>query len=319
MNASRFIILIIAILLFSGVGAIADSVIRRPYFEYHFNNPIFVQAADSALIDARNRLIYLLNDSLDYRPAIYIPDNPADFKKTVGAAFPDWGAAAALPYRQLIAIRSPANYPLGRSLRELIQHEYTHLAIDDRLYHNEPPRWLNEGMAMFISSEWGWDENLTLTRAVIFGNVIPLDEIERLNTFSEGKAGIAYSQSYLAVKYLLDSYGRESFNLLLDELKKDKPMDSALMTAIGSNYDDFENEFNEYLKKKYTFMTFFIDTIYLWLALAILVIIGFLLGFRKKRKFYKKWEEEDRYQSRDFDYGNPENPEEEDDEDKPWR
>lgn len=297
----------------------AGDIILKSHFVYHFDNPLFIQTADSALGEARERLIKILDDSLDYRPAIYIPETPADFKEAVGAAFPDWGAAAALPYRQLIAIKSPASFPLGRSLRELLQHEYTHLAMDHRLYHIEPPRWLDEGMAMFISAEWGWGENINMTRAVIFNSLVPLREIEKLNTFSEGRAQIAYSESYLAVKYLLDSYGRESFNLFLDELRKNRPVDQAMMTAIGSGYNGFEKEYFEYLRKKYTVMTFFSDTLYFWLALAMLVIIGFLLGFRKRSKFYKKWEEEDKYESKDFDYGDPDNVDEEDDEDQPWR
>ncbi len=310
----------ILILLSSAAFAIENiDIIQRANYVYHFDNPAFVKVADSALDDARSRLILILNDSLDYRPAIYIPDNLTDFRAVVGAAFPDWGAAAALPYRQLIAIKSPASYPLGRSLRELLQHEYAHLALEHRLRHIEPPRWLDEGMAMFISSEWGWGENINMTRAVIFNSVVPLREIEKLNTFSEGRAQIAYSESYLAVKYLLDSYGRESFNLFLDELRKDRSVDQALMVAIGSGYDGFENEYFEYLRKKYTVMTFFSDTFYFWLALAILVIIGFLIGLRKKRKFYKKWDEEDKYESKDFDYGDPNKIEEEDDEDEPWR
>jgi len=320
----RLPIVSLFLLLFSAFSAAAEDqpvIIQRPHFVYHFDNPTFIQTADSALENARTRLIDILNDSLDYRPAIYIPDNLADFKAVVGAAFPDWGAAAALPYRHLIAIKSPASYPLGRSLRELLQHEYTHLALEHRLFHVQPPRWLDEGLAMYISSEWGWGENINMTRAVLFNSLIPLKEIKELNRFSEGKALIAYSESYLAVKYLLDSYGRESFNIFLDKLKDNSSVDQALMASVGSGYDGFENEFFEFLRKKYTLMTFFSDTLYFWLALAVLVVIGFLIGFRKKRKFYKKWEDEDKYESKDFDYGDPDNIEEEDDEDEdqPWR
>jgi hypothetical protein len=34
--------------------------------------------------------------------------------------------------------------------------------------------------------------------------------------------------------------------------------------------------------------------------------------------YYKKWEEDEKYQSTDFDYGDPDNPEQIDDEDEPW-
>jgi Peptidase MA superfamily len=294
------------------------AVIQRENFVYHFQNPLFVQIADSALSGARTRLIDILGDSLDYRPDIYIPENPADFKAVVGAAFPDWGAAAALPYRRLIAIKSPAHFRIGRSLRELLQHEYAHLALENRLHHVEPPRWVDEGLAMFVSAEWGWLENISMTRAVIFGSLVPLDEIEQLNRFSEGKAATAYAESYLAVKYLLDSYGRETFNIFLDNLRERKTVDQALMAATGSGYRDFEKEFDNYLKQRYNLMTFFADTIYLWIFLALVVLVGFILYFLRRKRYFRKWEDEERFESRDFDYGDPGHPEKEDDEDKPW-
>ena len=308
------------LLLFGALTYAVDTttVIQRENFVYHFQNPLFVQIADSALSNARNRLINILGDSLDYRPAVYIPESPEDFKAVVGAAFPDWGAAAAQPYRRLIAIKSPAHFRVGRSLRELLQHEYAHLALENRLRHVPPPRWVDEGLAMFVSAEWGWPENISMTRAVIFGSLVPLDEIEQMNRFSEGKAATAYAESYLAVKYLLDSYGRETFNIFLDSLKERKTVDQALMTATGSGYRDFEKEFDKYLKERYNLMTFFADTIYLWIFLAMVVLVGFILYFLRRKRYFRKWEDEERFESRDFDYGDSGHPEKEDDEDKPW-
>jgi hypothetical protein len=297
----------------------AQPAIERDNYIYHFDNPVFVQTADSALNEARTRLFGILGDSLRYRPDIYISDNLKQFKELVGTAFPDWGAAVAIPHRRLMAVKSPAHFPLGRSLREFLAHEYTHLALEDRLRHRPAPRWLDEGLAMYISSEWGWEQNLVMTRAVIFGSIIPLDEIEKLNQFSGGKAQIAYSESYLAVKYLLDNYGRESFYIFLDGIAERKSIDQALMAAIGSNYGGFEKEYFGYLQQRYTLMSFFVDTIYLWIVLALVVAVGFIFYLKRRRKYFSRWDDEDRYQSRDFDYGDPDNPEQvEDDEDKPW-
>jgi hypothetical protein len=312
----RWLIGLFAFLLF--ITTSFAQVVERPNFIYHFDNPLYIQTADSALTEVRGRLIQTLSDSLSYRPQIYIPDNIDTFKAIVGSAFPDWGAAAALPYRRLIAVKSPAHFPLGRSLREMLQHEYAHLALEHRLRHVPPPRWLDEGMAMLFSFEWGWNENLSMTRAVLFGGLVPLNEIENLNRFSQSRAATGYAESYLAVKYLLDNYGTESFNIFLDNLAASKAVDSALMAATGSGYEGFQKEFFDYLAKRYTIMTFFSDTIYLWLALALVVVIGFFLRYRRKKQYYKKWDEEDRYQSRDFDYGDPDNPEQIDDDDKPW-
>jgi hypothetical protein len=150
------------------------------------------------------------------------------------------------------------------------------------------------------------------------GSLIPLNEIERLNRFSSGKAQLAYAQSYMAVKYLIDAYGKESFNILLDSLRNRRSADEALMAAVGSNYTGFEKEYVKFLKSRFNLLTIIANMSYLWLFLAVVVIIGFILAFRKKKKYYKKWEEEEKYHSTDFDYGDPDNPEKVDDEDKPW-
>ena len=65
-------------------------------------------------------------------------------------------------------------------------------------------------------------------------------------------------------------------------------------------------------------VSIFTDTYFLWIFLALVVFIGFLVKTIRRQKYYKKWDDEDKYQSTDFDYGDPDNPEQTDDEDKPW-
>lgn len=292
-------------------------IIERKYFFYISKNPQFVEPIESALNSARLYLIDILQDSLGYKPRIYIENDLDDFKELIGTAFPDWGAAAALPYREMMALKSPSHFRLGKSLRELIQHEYAHLALHYRLHMQNPPRWLDEGLAMSVSAEWGWQDNFAMSRAVVFRTLIPLREIEGLNRFPGGRAQTAYSQSYLAVKYMLNEYGNETFNIFLDKIKSRGTFDEAFLVSIGSDYDGFEKEFFDYLKKRYNLMTLFGDLYFLWIFLAAVVVFGFILKYRKRKKYYKKWEEEERLQSTDFDYGDPDNPEHIDDEDKP--
>ncbi|MFH2035594.1 MAG: hypothetical protein ABIJ45_04260 [Candidatus Zixiibacteriota bacterium] len=290
----------------------------RQYYIYNAPSRQFIEPIDSAVASARARLITIIGDTLDYLPRIVIKDNIADFKSLIGSAFPDWGAAAALPYRQLIALKSPAHFKLGKPLAELVQHEYTHLVTHYRLRPSYPPRWLDEGLSMYIAYEWGWDGNFAMSRAAAFNSLIPLGEIEMLNRFSSGKAQTAYAQSYLGVKYFLDVYGIESFNIFLDTLRVTRSSDSAFMAAVGGTTVEFEKEFFEYVNKRYNIMSLFGDLYFLWIILAAVVFFGALLKFIRRKKYYDRWEEEDKLQSRDFDYGDPNNPEQVDDEDKPW-
>lgn len=294
-----------------------EQFIERQYFLYSAPTTQFINTIDSAIAIARGRLIAILGDTLTYKPKIYIKDNIGDFKALIGTAFPDWGAAAALPYREMIALKSPAHFPLGKPLRELIMHEYAHLALNHRLFHERAPRWIDEGVAMYVAAEWGWGNNLTMSRAVVFNGLVHLEDIENMNRFAEGKAQTAYAESYLAVKYILDEYGVETFNMMLDRLRERKSIDEAFLASFGGSLDDFENELFEQLKTRYNIMSLFGDLYFVWIFLAIVIVVGFLLSFRKKKKYYRKWDEDEKYQSTDFDYGDPRNPEsyEDDDED----
>ena len=96
-------------------------------------------------------------------------------------------------------------------------------------------------------------------------------------------------------------------------------VDLARLSASGANLQEFETEYNQYLKKTYNLISLFTDMMFLWIGLAVVVVVGFILQYQKRRKYYKEWEDQEKYQSSDFDYGDPDNPEQIDDDDEPWR
>jgi len=311
-------ILILAILLNGVVFAEESPLSERPYFDFYAESAHFLPVVDSAISSARAELEVVLGDTLGYKPSVYIESSLERFRERIGSMVPDWGAAVAIPFRGQIIIKSPANFRLGKSLYELTKHEYAHLALAERFGMVRPPRWLDEGLAMYTAFEWSWSNSFALSRAVTFGGLLSLEEIEGINRLDQNRAETAYAQSYLAVKYLLDTYGVEALNILIDSLSRKAPIESAMMAATGSDRDGFEQEYLNFLKGRYNLLTLFIDMSYLWLFLAIVVVIGFVLRYRRKKKAYEQWDEEEKLQSTDFDYGDPDNPEEIEDEDKPW-
>ena len=293
--------------------------VERAHFVFHFDTPGYIDLADSVLENTRTRLIGLLRDSLPYKPDIYLVNDPHRFNELVGGYFPDWGAAAAAPPRKLIAIKSPDHFNLHKSLAELLAHEYSHLALARRTGLFTPPRWFDEGLAMMISTEWRWSDNLAMNQASVFGQFPTLAAIDRVNVFNRGRAHVAYATSYLAVNYLLDAYGIEAVNMFLDAVASGKTIDEALMIATGSNYKDFDDEFRQAVLPRFNLVSLFMDTVVFWAGLAVIVIIGAVLKFRKRRQYNKKWDEYEQLNSTDFDYGDPDHPEQIDDEDEPWR
>lgn len=291
---------------------------EREHFIYYFDNLEQVEYCDSVLNLAREELSAFLGQTISYKPSVYMLNDLPRFEKIVQGVFPDWGAAAALPRAKLIAIKSPDHFKLGKPLGELLRHEYAHLALASRVGNRKIPRWFNEGSAMVFSSEWGWSENMAMSKAAVFNEFLDLREIDDLNRFKDNKAQLAYAQSYWAVRYLQDEYGAQAITIFLDEIAGGSLIDEALLAAVGSNYSDFDREYRTFLATKFNILTFYVDTMYFWFALAIILIIGGLMKYKQRRKFYEKWENEEKLQSTDFDYGDPDNPEQIDDEDRPW-
>lgn len=316
----RFWLLFFVFTVVPAAGSVAASseAPTGALFRLYFDQPAYTAQADSVLQSTRKQLQTLLNNDLDFQCDVYLVETQDRFDSLIGGRFPDWGAAVAIPLWRRIVIKSPDRFPVNRPLEQLLRHEYAHLALAHRIGLGEVPRWFNEGLAMMVSMEWSWENSLTMSEATIIGGYVPLDEIERMNRFSESRARLAYAQSYLAVQYMFEEYGTDAVNLFLDEIASGHSTGDALMASVGSNSADFEHELHVYWRERFNFLTLLIDSMYFWLGLAVILIIGAALAFRRRRDYYRKWDEEEKLASTDFDYGDPDNPEEPDD-DEPWR
>ncbi len=293
--------------------------IERESYLYFFSDSRYVEIADKSLNRARDRLIQLTGDTLTYRPAIYIVDNSQRFNELIGGKFPDWGAAAAFAERRLIAIKSPDHFNINRSLEELLAHEYTHLLLAQSSGLGSLPRWFDEGLAMHVSMEWSWSDNLAMGKAAVFGQLIDLEEIRNVNRFNESKAHLAYAESYLAVNHLIVTYGPGSIKAFIAAIASGGSEADAIYEATGLTTDEFGEDYRLYLNRRFNVASLFMDTIFFWLGLSVLVIIGAALKYRRKKRYYRRWERQEQLESTDFEYGDPDNPEQIDDEDEPWR
>jgi len=270
--------------------------------------------ADSVIQVTARRLETLIGvgrpDSLD----VFIVATPETFDTLAGGAIPDWGAGVAIPHKHRIVIKSPRITPGDKPLGELVAHEYGHIILESAVRYQDVPRWLNEGLAMYLSAEWSWDDNLSMARAVIGGGAIPLNDIEYLNRFNAAKAQVAYSESFLAFKYFLDTYGASSLRILLAEIASGRPIDAAMTAAIGADTDAFEREFSRFLQGRYNIVSFLFDSNLFWILLAMVVIVGFIFVRLRRRRRIEQLDDYEALHSTDFDYGETEKP----DEDKPW-
>lgn len=292
---------------------------RLPGGMFVANSDRWYPAVFEAVEKTKSRLDSALGDVSPVDYELIVADSEELFDQLVGDGFPDWGGAVAIPSQNRIVLRSPEISRAGKPLSALAAHEYSHLAIHKALRGRSAPRWLDEGLATYIAGEWSYQDFMAITIATWRGKFVPLSRLRRLNTFDEKTAQVAYAESYLAIKYLIDYYGVETLRELVNLLAEGETIDAALVQTIGVELNGFQEELILDIKKRYSLVNILMESTIFWSAMSLIVVLGFILARRRKQKRYDAWDEREKYESTDFDYGDPDHPERIEDEDEPWK
>lgn len=272
------------------------------HFDIQADDPGLAHETESILVRSRADAERILGDTVDSKISVYIVNSRERFDMLTRGGLPDWGVGCAIPSKGMIVIISPTAAEYRQPFQEIVRHEWAHIALRQRVGSSYIPRFLDEGFAMYFANQWSNSYAVTLAKAQLLGSLFPLRSIDRVNFFNSSQAQIAYAQSYQAVTYLLTEYGHESFEMILDALRDGLSLDGSFEAAIGADFRTFENEYNLYIQKHYSWLLVFSDMWIMWLVLALLIIIGFILKKKRGRDTIKRWEEEEKYQSTDFDY-----------------
>jgi hypothetical protein len=182
-------------------------------------------------------------DSYEYYPEektmVFVYHNQQDmwaYQKAVNGQ-----AVMGLYHMGIIHVLSPKAYldkeQVEQKLFEAdgpVLHEYVHKVIDDRTGGNVE-LWLTEGLALYeeyamYGTEWA--------QGFIYESYYTGEELRK--DFMELDETQSYKQSYDIVRGLIEQYGRESINSLLDELKKGNTLDEAFINT-------FDMELKEYM------------------------------------------------------------------------
>lgn len=230
---------------------------------------------------------------------VIVATDEATFRRALGPAFPDWGAGAAVPERNLIVIKSPAHFAVGKSLDELLGHELGHLMLNRAANGLWLPRWFEEGFCQLISGEWRLTQDFLITKAVWGSGLIPLTALESVNNYGGAKAALAYAQSYLAVSAMVRDFGIAVLPDFLERYRKGKNFYNAFFQATGYDYMEWIGEWQRKTAERYRLLVYLFDPAVLLPLIAVLFIILYLAKMYQVRKKKKKWEFEERYRSND--------------------
>ena len=232
---------------------------------------------------------------------IYITDTEAEFVRLTRGQVPEWGAAVAMLGAKSIVMKQPQNLAVDREFKRILIHELAHLGLEVASGHRRVPRWIHEGFAMWQSHEWRLGQDLLLAKALLTGSFIPLSDLDEVNQFHRAKAGLAYTESFLALNFFVDEFGRQGFVEFVTLLREGTPFTESFFRTTGLSYWEFQRLFESYAKHKYHILFVLTDPSILWILLVLLFVLAFIWKKRQNRKRLKEWERMERL-GREFPY-----------------
>ncbi len=163
------------------------------------------------------------------------------FRALQGGRGPEWAAGTAWTESRRIFLRT-RDLPGGNSVSQVYLHELAHVVLGEASQGRRPPRWLSEGIAQYMASEYSTSTHLALAQAVFAGRLIPLASLENDFPVSAGDAALAYAQSLDFIAYLLNRFGPETIAAMVREVLSGKDWQVALQAATGHPAEQLEED-----------------------------------------------------------------------------
>ena len=125
---------------------------------------------------------------------------------------------------------------------ELITHELAHLVFDEAVDnpYQYPPRWLNEGLAVYLSKGFDAGDQRQVRGAAGGGTIIPLEGLGGQFPTRPGRQSLAYAESISAVDHFVQVHGQERLVQLITSFGEGTGLDGAFEAATGEDFAAFE-------------------------------------------------------------------------------
>jgi hypothetical protein len=197
-----------------------------------------LRIGDQAVKDTAQLLGVTETEPIDF----YIYGDQASFRDALGPGTREnVGGQAHSDIRTLFALIEPQaiNDPW---VGIVIPHELVHLVFDTAVSnpYRFPPRWLNEGLAVYLSEGYGGSDRGLVRDAVSNRDLIPLVALGGQFPTDAAKTSLAYAESVSAIDYLVRTNDQQALLDLVAAYKDGLTDDEAFTKALGEDLAAFQ-------------------------------------------------------------------------------
>lgn len=219
---------------------IAGDVVR---LHWHDGNEDFarraLRIAEESVAETSELLGVNETEPIDF----FVYGDPEQFQSALGPGTQEFVAGRAVAeIRTLFAVLEP-NEIGSPWLSIVVPHELAHLVFDTATANelHQPPHWLNEGLATYLSEGFVDADRRRVTTAIDRGTLLPLKAIA--NGFPgtrEDLFYLGYAEGASAIDFFIRTYGQETLVQLIRSFADGVTDDDAFRAATGAGIAEFE-------------------------------------------------------------------------------
>lgn len=202
--------------------------------------------------------------------------------------------AFAIPEKDLIVVDCSRGDRDPFTIEETMKHELSHLLIHHYVGGREIPKWLDEGLAQWVSGGLGElvrNQNRSLLdEAVLSGRLIGMRELSEHFPRSRDILLLAYEESEHFMAYIIRQHGMTGVLKILQHLKTGEEWENAVEQGLGVSFDEIEKAWYDHLRRRKSWFMFLSRHLYeiLFSLAALASAYGFIRAQMKKRAYLRE-------------------------------
>ncbi len=207
---------------------------------WHEGDQAFGEELMNIVQTALERLASDTGAHLESEVKIYVYSEARELRGAVLFA-QEWTGGMAIPDFGIILLTAS---PEGDAdwIHRVTPHELAHLVTHQMTFNcaGDIPRWLDEGLAMYAEGSQSPTNQRLLEQAIAEDDLISLRTLNSTFSAHSQEAHLSYAQSYSVVAFLIDEYGRDKMQELLEVFRQGSGYDEALEEVYGFDTDGLE-------------------------------------------------------------------------------
>ncbi|MGA1864792.1 MAG: peptidase MA family metallohydrolase [bacterium] len=248
------------------------------------------------------RIIHHIGIDPGIKAMVYIAPDRDSYQalQPKGKKTHEWSIGVFYPHQNLILLLSPkAQKETHPDLQQIMAHELTHFILYTvtREKGIDLPIWLHEGLAMYEAKQWNWNYRRIMAETALTRSFLPLSSITNGFPSEKRLADRAYAQSISLIAYIINKYGVDYLNKLIQKLVEGSQTPEAFFRVFGITLEDFENNWHMYLRRRYNWIPFLTSGFAIWFLISLLFLGIYVYKRRLAKKRIALWDIEDQIDS----------------------